>query len=59
MNILFFGASSQIARSISKNIKFKIYGISKKNFKHNYISLYKISNYSKREIKRVLNKKKN
>ena len=35
MNILFFGASSQIARSISKNIKFKIYGISKKNFKHN------------------------
>ena len=38
MNILFFGASSQIARSISKNIKFKIYGISKKNFKHNYIS---------------------
>ncbi len=58
MNILFFGASSQIARSISKNIKFKIYGISKKNFKHNYISLYKISNYSKREIKRVLNKKK-
>ena len=51
MNILFFGASSQIARSISKNIKFKIYGISKKNFKHNYISLYKISNYSKEKLK--------
>ena len=58
MKILFFGASSQIARSISNKFKFEIYGLSKKKFKHNYTELYKVNNYTNKEIKKVLKKNK-
>ena len=58
MKILFFGSSSQIDRSISNKFKFEIYGLSKKKFKHNYTELYKVNNYTNKEIKKVLKKNK-
>ena len=58
MKILFFGASSEIARSITRKIKVDVYGISTKYFKNSYKELYKVNKYSPNEIKKILKKKK-
>ena len=56
MKILFLGASSEIALKLSNKLNYDIYGITRRNSKHNYKKLVKIKKYSKREIENALNK---
>jgi len=56
MKILFFGASSEIAVKLNRKLKYEIYGISKKKFKHGYAKLITVKKYSKREIELALKK---
>jgi 3-oxoacyl-[acyl-carrier protein] reductase len=55
MNILFVGASSEIASNVSKKLNFNIYGISrKKNSK--YKKIYLIKDYNKSKINSLIKK---
>lgn len=55
MNILFVGASSEIASNVSKKLNFNIYGISrKKNSK--YKKIFLIKDYNKSKIHSLINK---
>ena len=55
MNILFVGASSEIASNVSKKLNFNIYGISrKKNSK--YKKIYLIKDYNKSKINSLIEK---
>ena len=55
MKILFLGASSEIALKLSNKLNYDIYGITRRNSKHNYKKLVKIKKYSKREIENATN----